>query len=566
MTVLDALAAPLLVAVVLGMVLTLPLPGLEPVERMLGSRWVPLVCGAAVAGAMWYEWGSLQHVPLLQDEAAYLLQAHLFATGRWADPGPALPAFFEQPHVLVTPTLASKYPPGNSLLLTPGIWLHAPGLVPVILLGLTGGLILAVGRQVMGRRNGPWPGLLAAVGWVGLVGHEAWPRPSYMSEIVTSTLWVLGWWSLLRWRERRDFKYLLLLAACVGWGAITRPLTMLVYVVPVAPIVLLYVVRRRQWRQLAVAVVLGGGVLALIPLWSARTTGDWRTSPLALYTAQYVPWDAPGFGIRDGPPTRALPPEIGCFEQLFGETHRYYTVSGLPSALLGRVKWFLSDTFNGWRLGLILFLAVGLAAMSLEISVAVVASAGLFIGYLWYSHDSRYTIYYMEAQPVVALLVGLGLWEAARALGARWGRRLPGEVPADAGRRIAGWCAIILVLAAYRPTREALQAVQHGHEIGDLPHRMFLSAVDSLPGPRSVVFVHYPSGEGCGQNLIENYPPLSAARAWIVYDRGEENAALLRLAPDRTPYRFDTKAWRMHSYYDSLRTAAGGPIVPATVQ
>jgi hypothetical protein len=40
-------------------------------------------------------------------------------------------------------------------------------------------------------------------------------------------------------------------------------------------------------------------------------------------------------------------------------------------------------------------------------------------------------------------------------------------------------------------------------------------------------------------SLVENVPDLDRARTWVVYDRGVENEALLRLAPDRTPYLFD---------------------------
>jgi hypothetical protein len=233
---------------------------------------------------------------------------------------------------------------------------------------------------------------------------------------------------------------------------------------------------------------------------------------------------------------------------MFGGTHRSYTPHVLPDALADRMKWFVADTFEGWRLGMLPFLAIGLVAMSIEVGIGVASCLALFVAYLWYSHDSHYSIYYMEAQPMVALVVALGVCAIARTVGARWGRRLSGELPTDTGRRVAGWCAVILLLVAIRPTRDALKAVRKGHEIGDLPHRMFRSAVDTLPSARSVVFVHYLPGEGCGQNLIENEPPLRTARAWIVYDRGAENQALLRLAPDRTPYIFDTKAWQLRPY------------------
>jgi len=69
--------------------------------------------------------------------------------------------------------------------------------------------------------------------------------------------------------------------------------------------------------------------------------------------------------------------------------------------------------------------------------------------------------------------------------------------------------------------------------------------VDSLPGARKIVFVRYAPGEGCQQNLIQNYPPMSTAQTWIVNDRGADDVRLLREAPDRTPYLFDARTRTM---------------------
>src|SRR5688500_5568786 len=82
-------------------------------------RWGPIVAGLVSVAAIWGLWGSPRPVPVYHDEDSYLLQADIFARGRWTVPTPPLPEFFEQPHVLSVPAVASKYPPGHALLLAP---------------------------------------------------------------------------------------------------------------------------------------------------------------------------------------------------------------------------------------------------------------------------------------------------------------------------------------------------------------------------------------------------------------------------------------------------------------
>src|SRR5258708_13451698 len=103
----------------------------ERAAAWLATRRAAVVCGVVTALLTWWVWGSLDQVAVFHDEAAYLLQAKIFASGRWTAPARPLPEFFEQYHVLVTPAFASKYWPGHSPLTVPGVCLALAGLGPL---------------------------------------------------------------------------------------------------------------------------------------------------------------------------------------------------------------------------------------------------------------------------------------------------------------------------------------------------------------------------------------------------------------------------------------------------
>jgi hypothetical protein len=525
---------PLVVGALSLALLRMRVPSLGGVERVLSTRWAVLAVGVISALTFRHEWGSLRELPLVHDEAAYILQARLFAAGKWTDSAP-IPEFFEQPHVLVTPRFAEKYAPGNALMLTPGIWLDRPGLMPVIMLGLAGALIFVLGRRIVNV----WVGIFAWMIWLGLATETTTFRPSYFSEMLTQALWLCGWWALLRWRDDRRAWQLMLVAACIGWMAITRPLTAVAFALPVGAAVLFLVRQRRAWLPLVAALAVGCAFLAVLPLWSAKTTGSWRVTPLMLYTDQYMPYDIPGFGQRETPLLREASPEIACFEQSYGSAHRGHVVAAIPRDLYARTREVINAFFADRRRGLIIFAVLGALASPMELGFMVATSVVLVLAYSTYAHNADWTVYYLETQPVCALLAAAGVWLVIAAIGRRWRRTRDAATSREPGARFAGWCMLALSVLAIMPTRDAVRMVSHFKSIGDLPHRLFHQAVDSLPGARKIVFVRYAAGEGCQQNLIQNSPPLATAQTWIVNDRGVDDERLLRAAPDRIPYLFD---------------------------
>ena len=96
--------------------------GLAIVDQWLQHLMNPAapIIAAAVTGLLTvFVWRSLHEPATIHDEQAYLLQAETFAHGRSTGTPPVQPEFFEQAHVLLTPALAVKYPPGHALALVP---------------------------------------------------------------------------------------------------------------------------------------------------------------------------------------------------------------------------------------------------------------------------------------------------------------------------------------------------------------------------------------------------------------------------------------------------------------
>src|SRR5215471_6895463 len=140
----------------------LPNKQLGPVLALPSHRLAPVVAGIVSGAVLWYVWGGLNAPAVLHDEASYLLQARTFAAFHWAMPSPPMPEFFEQYHVFVTPTYASKYPPGHAFLMLPGIWLSLPGLMPLLLSAVAGALLFMLVRRVT---NG-WVAVLTVLLWL----------------------------------------------------------------------------------------------------------------------------------------------------------------------------------------------------------------------------------------------------------------------------------------------------------------------------------------------------------------------------------------------------------------
>jgi len=141
----------------------------------------PVLLGITSALVTAFVWAGSDFGAVKHDEAAYELQAEIFAHGRWSLATPEPSEFFEQTHVLIEPTLASKYPPGHSLLMSLGAMVGAVSLVSLLLTAVAGTLVYSLAVRVAGGSVG----LLTWAIWTTSAQNLYW-RASMFSELTTS--------------------------------------------------------------------------------------------------------------------------------------------------------------------------------------------------------------------------------------------------------------------------------------------------------------------------------------------------------------------------------------------
>lgn len=319
---------------------------------------------------------------------------------------------------------------------------------------------------------------------------------------------------------------MLLLSLAVGWGAITRPLTMLALAIPIGVVVVRDVARLRLWRDLGIGAAAGVAVLALLPLWNARTTGDWRLSAIETYRKDYLPFDKMGFVADTSPPRRMVTPVLKHVYDYFLSARKEQRLETVPRIAADRALQLTIAFFQGSRLPLILFALAGLFFMNGALRFAVVSALAVFLAYLPYAHWAPWTIYYLEITPVVAALTAVGF--------SRLLARMTGE--ASEPRARAGIVLATLVVAGFSiPTINHWKGDSRTRSALD---RRFLSEVERLPRP-SIVFVRYSPRFASHIAVVHNHPDLNAVPVWVVHDLGSRNEELRRLAPDRQSFDFE---------------------------
>ncbi len=403
--------------------------------------------------------------------------------------------------------------------------------MPVLLLGLCGALVFEVAR----RLANPWVGLLAWFLWMTAPGIMDFD-PGYFSETSTSALWMLGWYALLRWLEDDQPKWLAWLAFAIGLGFLCRPVTMLIFAIPVAVVVLTRIAKRNAWSELRVPFGIGFASIALWMLWSQRNTGSVLLAPYGLYSRFYFPDDVVGFGLTGLQPLRPLNPDMALFNEYVKILHKDYTLASLPMNLRERV---IAIAANMWatRAMLMPLAALALVSVSAPIWFGLGTAVLLVLGYLSVGHAPQWTPYYVEIQPVLAFVTAVAWWRVASLFANRklaWPLRgVPAVTPG------AVFAVLVSAVLLFPYATRMIKYTRINKIESSAYQRDFRDLLRLAPGEHIMVFIRYAPNHSPHESLVTNSPDLNAARVWTVYDRGADNIRLIRFAPARTPYLFD---------------------------
>lgn len=257
----------------------------------LDDRLLPLWIGLlAIGGSLAVSTFVRFPHPWVQDEFSYLLAGDTFASGRLANPTHDLWPFFDTFHVLQVPTYASKYPPGQGLLLALG---QLVGGDPVVGVWFGVGLACAAICWMLQTFVSPkWViagGLLAAANFSFF---SPWTQTFVVNALsATGGALVIGGFGRLRRRPRALHG----IPIGIGWLilSLTRPFEGLVFSLPLIGLMAFWFLsgKRQTIRPgLYSAVAVIASILALgaaaQAYYNRAVTGSYTVMPYAEYQRQ----------------------------------------------------------------------------------------------------------------------------------------------------------------------------------------------------------------------------------------------------------------------------------------
>ena len=225
--------------------------------------------------------------PAIHDEFSKLLAADTFASGKLANPSHPFWEHFQTFHVIQQPTYASKYLPGQGLLLALG---QVLGCHPVVGLWIGAALFsVSIYWMIAGIASRPWAmlgGLIAALNFC-VLGYWA---QKYWGGYLSATGCSLVYGALFRLLKKSTIPISLVLGVGLVIISLSRPLESLFAILPGGGYFLYQLIKnkKREWREFFVKICLPSGTVVILGLlwmgyYNYRVTGDAFTMPYMVH-------------------------------------------------------------------------------------------------------------------------------------------------------------------------------------------------------------------------------------------------------------------------------------------
>jgi hypothetical protein len=192
----------------------------------------------------------------------------------------------------------------------------------------------------------------------------------------------------------------------------------------------------------------------------------------------------------------------------------------------------------GWRLAIVVFLFASLIGASGVTRLCIAACASLVAAHLVFAHPPEWIVYYAELLPILHFLAAGALMRLLATFHDGRTEATGPLSPSFASASVAA--AVILVPLCATDLMRVRAAIDQRNGF----HRRAAQILRNAPA-HSILFVRYPSPHNPHFAVTRTEPDLSAARAWVVYDRGAENARLEAIAPDRKPYVLELSTFHL---------------------
>jgi len=474
--------------------------------------------------------------PKIHDEFSYLLQADTFAHGRLANPPPPFGRFFESFHVLVHPSYASKYPPGQAMFLALGQVLFGHPFYGVLI----GNALMLFTFCLMLFAWVPWQWAIAVAGMFGLT---LWPGMYWTNSYWGGSVAASGG-ALVLLAVGLYLKRPTVLAGLVfGLGALflfwTRPFEGGVFTLMV-----LIVFARELWQSRRAPVLFTTlSVLALGGAWTGyddfAVTGNPLLLPYVLYQHQYEV--IPVFWFL---PVRAEPtdsnPRIAALEgtDAWGMSRYRGAHTGLHR-LASQVYILLLTLRYDLGIALVLLLLVPVGWRDSLFRKMAIISGGFVLALGVETYDLKH--YTAPVWAGLALLIAIWAKHA-------WNLRI-GKLRVGAAPVILAFVSPLVLTGPLLPIVYPLLPREIKPFFGrpEMPpvypddwadrRAALIRRLSALPGPQ-LVFVRYPSPDWrVHEEWVYNGADINHQRVVLAHDFGqEEDEAMLHYYSDRSAW------------------------------